>query len=136
MTNGVSIYGQGWPSTIIDGGYSMPRATVYIPSDVSASTVLSGVQITGGGTGDLTTSVSAYVQGGGIQIGYASPSIVYSCTAKEGGGVFVNGGSPTFDNVPVWNSQAERGGGFYLQNGAEVTVTSDFVGTNTAVEST
>jgi len=137
MTNGVSIHGQGWPSTIIDGGYSMPRATVYIPPGVSASTVLSGVQITGGGTGATTTSVSAYVQGGGIQIEHASPSIVntwvYSCTAKEGGGVFVNGGSPSFDNVPVWNSQAERGGGFYLQNGAEVTITSDFVGTNGTV---
>jgi len=136
MTNGVSIYGQGWLSTTIDGGYSMAQATVYIPPGVSASTVLSGVQITGGGTGDPTTSGQ---DGGGIAIWWASPSIVntwvYSSTATNGGGVFVRGGSPTFDNVPVWFNRAnQRGGGFYLDGGAVVTITGNlFEGTNGTV---
>jgi hypothetical protein len=136
MTNGVSIYGQGWLSTTIDGGYSMAQATVYIPPGVSASTVLSGVQITGGGTGDPTTSGQ---DGGGIAIWWASPSIVntwvYSSTATNGGGVFVRGGSPTFDNVPVWFNRAnQRGGGFYLDGGAVVTITGNlFEDTNGTV---
>lgn len=130
MRDGTSIYGHGW-DTIINGNYSGPTSTVDIPWTVSASTVLSGVQITGGGTGDPNTSFS----GGGIRIAGASPSIVNtfvnSCTGYYGGGVYVGGGAPTFNNVPVWSSRALYGGGFYLTNNANVTMLGNpFEGTN------
>jgi hypothetical protein len=132
MKDGVSVHGQGWLSTTIDGGYSGAQPTVYISGGVSASTVLSGVQVTGGGAGHTTSG-----QGGGIAIWYASPSIVntavYSCTAKEGGGVYVNSGAPSFTNVLVWNNRAEYGGGFFLINDAVVDITGDFADLNGTV---
>ncbi len=123
MKNGVSVHGQGWSSTTIHGDYSAVQPTVNIPAGVSASTVLSGVQITGGGNGATTAGL-----GGGIAIQYSSPSIVntsvYSCTAKRGGGVLVFGGAPSFSNVLIWNNRAEYGGGLYLDS-AVVTMTGD-----------
>lgn len=129
----VSIYGEGWGNTIINGNYSAPTATVTIPPGISASTIISGVQITGGGPGNITEDVS----GGGIAMWYSSPRIintwVFSCTAKYGGGVYVNHGSPTFENVPAWENEAYRGGGYYLVS-TDVTITGDpFVGTNGTV---
>jgi len=53
MRDGISIYGQGWSSTTIHGGYAGPTPTVYM-SSIWAGTVLSGVQVTGGGTGVTT----------------------------------------------------------------------------------
>jgi uncharacterized repeat protein (TIGR01451 family) len=123
MTNGVSIHGEGW-NTIINGNYSSPQPTVYVQPGVSASTVLSGVQVTGGGTGSVT---SGSMFGGGIAIWYASPQIintwVNSCTAQYGGGIYVKRGSPTLNNVPVWNSRAEYGGGFYIHKSEGITIT-------------
>ncbi len=138
MKSGVSVHGQGWVSTTIHGGYSGPTATVFFSGaggvSITASTVLSGVRITGGGTGVITTSTQ---DGGGIAIWGVSPSIVNiwvdSCTARYGGGVFVSyGSSPTFNNVPVWRSHASAaGGGFALQGpNTEVTIAGDFNGTN------
>ncbi|MCL4300631.1 MAG: right-handed parallel beta-helix repeat-containing protein [Anaerolineae bacterium] len=128
MKNGVSIHGQGWLSTTLHGDYSAAQPTVNIPAGVSASTVLSGVQVTGGGNGATTTGL-----GGGIAIQYASPSIVntsvYSCTAKRGGGVLVFGGAPSFSNVLIWNNRALYGGGLYLDS-AMVNMTGDFVDFN------
>ncbi len=122
MTNGVSIYGAGWTSTIIDGGSTVPQSTVLIPPGVSASTVLSGVQITGGGPGHTSLPVN----GGGIQTQNASPQIINTWlddnSALNGGGVYVSGGSPTFNNVRAENNQAEKGGGFYLADNANVTI--------------
>jgi hypothetical protein len=121
MTNGVSIYGAGWTSTIIDGGSSTPQSAVVVPPGVSASTVLSGAQITGGGR-----FVSDPVNGGGIQIQSASPTIINTWLddnrALNGGGVYASGGSPTFNNVRVESNQAEKGGGFYLTDNANVTI--------------
>ena len=51
LKDGVSIHGQGWASTIIDGHSTSAVSTVTVPWSISASTVLSGVQVTGGGTG-------------------------------------------------------------------------------------
>jgi len=120
----VSIYGQGWGSTIIDGNFSALTATVYIPAGVSASTIISGVQITGGGPGNVTSNT----WGGGIAIWNASPRIIntfiYSNTAKYGGGVYVKFGSPTFENVPAWDNDAYRGGGFFLSS-TDVTITGN-----------
>ncbi len=144
MKDGVSVHGQGWPTTIIDGEHSVTQSVVYFPGGVSASTVLSGVQILRGGAGDLATSVSAGLKGGGIYTAYGSPTIVNtwvnSCTARYGGGVYVQtgaSGGPTFDNVPVWNSEAERGGGFYLDGsgGGDVTISANpLVGTDGIVQ--
>lgn len=123
MKNGVSVYGQGWDfsQTVINGRFSANQSTVYFPSGIDATTVLSGVQVTGGGTGDPSTSYS----GSGIYMFGASPKIVntwlYSNTAMYGGGAHVSGGSPTFTNVPAWYNLANNGGGFYLENNAQPT---------------
>ncbi len=133
IKDNVSIYGQGWSNTIINGNFSSNDATMYVPPGVSSSTIISGVQITGGGPGNISEEVS----GGGIAIWYSSPRIintwVVSNTAKYGGGVYVNHGSPIFENVPAWSNQAYRGGGFYLLS-TDVTISGDpFVGTNGTV---
>src|SRR5512139_2560350 len=136
MRDGISIYGRGWSTTTIHGGYSGPTPTIYM-SSIGAGTVLSGVQVTGGGTGVVTTSLQ---DGGCIAIWYAAPRIintwVQGCTARNGGGVFARNSSPTFDNVPAWSNQAQqRGGGFYIDGTGQVTVTdsSFFAGTNGTV---
>jgi hypothetical protein len=132
MTNGVSVYGTGWmiTQTVINGDFTENRPTVYFPSGIDATTVLSGVQVTHGGTGNPATSSN----GSGIRTYYSSPQIintwVYSCTALQGGGVSVEGGSPTFNNVPVWNSRADYGGGYSLSHSPFVTITSDMQLTN------
>lgn len=124
LKDGVSIYGQGWSDTIIHGGYSGPTATIYMVN-VWAGTVLSGVQVTGGGTGIAATSLQ---DGGCIAIWYAAPIIkntwVQNCTARNGGGVFARNSSPTFDNVPAWSNKAQqRGGGFYIDGTGQITLT-------------
>lgn len=136
MANGVSIYGQGWSTgsgTVITGNFSANRPTVYIPWSVGASTILSGVQVAGGGTGDPNTST----YGGGIRINGGSPTIINTWannnTGDSGGGVLVAGGSPSFNNVRAWNNRALVGGGFNLQYYAVVTITSDYAGTNGTV---
>ena len=135
MAEGVSIYGQGWPNTVIDGGHSAPTSVVYFPPGITASTVLSGVEITGGG--DYSTSSG--LQGGGIRI-LGSPTIintwVHTNTAQYGGGVYVSHASPIFDNVPVWSNRAEYGGGYYLIGGGNSTVLGDWpnsIGTNDSI---
>lgn len=136
MRDSVSVYGQGPSSTTIHGGYSGPTPTVYM-SSISAGTVLSGVQVTGGGTGISSTSTQ---DGGCIAIWYAAPTIVNTwvqgCTARNGGGVFARYSSPTFDNVSAWWNQAlQRGGGFYIDGTGQVTLTDSslFTGTNGTV---
>jgi hypothetical protein len=136
MRDGISIYGQDWSATTIHGGYAGPTPTVYMLS-IGAGTVLSGVQVTGGGTGVTTTSMQ---DGGCIAIWYAAPTIVNTwvqgCTARNGGGVFVRNSSPTFDNVSAWWNQAQqRGGGFYIDGTGQVTITDSslFAGTNGTV---
>ena len=136
MKDRVSIYGQGWSSTTIHGGYSGPTPTVYM-SSIGASTVLSGVQVTGGGTGVVTTSIQ---DGGCISIWGGAPVMintwVQGCTARNGGGVFARWSSPTLDNVPAWlNGVQQRGGGYYLEGTGQVTVTdsSFFSDTNGTV---
>src|SRR5512136_1269722 len=136
MRDTVSVYGEGWSATTIHGGYSGPTPTVFM-SSLWAGTVLSGVQVTGGGTGVITTSTQ---DGGCISIWYAAPAIVNTwvqgCTARNGGGVFARYSSPTFDNVSAWWNQAQqRGGGFYIDGTGQVTITDSslFAGTNGTV---
>jgi hypothetical protein len=134
VTKNLEIYGKGWVSTTIDGGYSQARATVDIPSNIDASTIISGFKITGGGDGHAD---DVDQEGGGIYIYIGSPRIintwVYSCTASNGGGVWVGGGSPYFQNVPVWNNRAaQKGGGFYIVGYADIDMEGDlnFLSTN------
>jgi parallel beta-helix repeat protein len=123
-------------TTTIHGGYSGPTPTVYM-SSIWAGTVLSGVQVTGGGTGITATSTQ---DGGCIAIWYAAPTIVNTlvngCTARNGGGVFARNSSPSFDNVRVWVNEAQqRGGGYYLDGTGLVTITDSslFADTNGTV---
>jgi hypothetical protein len=121
LTKDLELVGKGWENSIIDGQYSSPQTVVKIESGISANTIISGFKIIGGGTGISATSTQF---GGGLGIFNASPKIVntwvYSCTAHDGGGVYINGSSPYFENVPAWNNQAyQRGGGFYITGGAE-----------------
>jgi hypothetical protein len=133
LKDGVSIHGQGWASTIIDGHSTSAVSTVTVPWSISASTVLSGVQVTGGGTGTPSTSYS----GGGIAV-EGSPRIVNTWvttnTGYYGGGVYIHYGSPVFENVPVWNNRALYGGGFYITASPVVTITGNpFEGVNGTV---
>jgi len=133
VTKNLEIYGRGWTSSTIHGGYSQARATVYIPWTIDSSTIISGFQITGGGDGHPDNWDN---DGGGISMWYASPRIintwVYSCTARNGGGVFVRDGSPYFKNVPAWNNRAaNRGGGFYIDSAqVEMVGELNFLSTN------
>lgn len=137
ITQDLELVGKGWGITIIDGGYSAAQPVMFINAGgISANTIISGFQITHGGTGISATSTQ---NGGGIAITYASPRIVNTwvknSTAKNGGGVHVWQGAPSFDNVPAWENQAyERGGGFYLANSTPMTIIGNpFVGTNGTV---
>jgi parallel beta-helix repeat protein len=127
MRDEVSLYGSGWDSTtgtIIDGGYSAPSSTVTM-DEVWAGTVLSGVQVTGGGMRDLSGPLP---DGGGIFIGSGSEAVVnntwvYSCTARWGGGILISYAKATLNNVPLWNNRAkENGGGILIQGDQEVLI--------------
>lgn len=135
LKDGVSIYGAGWDTTtgtVINGNFSTNYSTILVPSTVGPTTILSGVQVTGGGSGNPGTSTD----GGGIWIG-GSPIIsntwVNHNTGYFGGGLTVWGGSPTLSNVPAWSNQGVVGGGFYFGNSAVVTLTSDALGTDGTV---
>lgn len=135
IKDGIAIHGQGWGSTIIDGQYSSnSNSVVTFEPLVGPSTVLSGVQVTRGGVGNL---LGLNPLGAGISIVNGSPTIintwVYSCTGYYGGGIYAGWGAPTLINVPVWNNQALYGGGFYLTDDANVTLTGDFNYTNGTV---
>jgi hypothetical protein len=111
LTEGVSIYGQGWDKTIIDGGFSAAQSTVRIPA-VSTSTVLSGVQVTDGGTGDPATPPN----GGGISVS-GSPRIantwVYGSTGCYGGGVYMElADGASLVSLPSRAKPAGRGAGY------------------------
>ena len=124
MKDGVSVYGQGWDSTtgtVIDGEFSSATSVVRFSSGITSATVLSGVQVTRGGSGDPNDPGN----GGGISI-TGSPTIqntlVHNCTGYYGGGIYISYGSPTLNNVPVWNCRALYGGGFYITYNAKATI--------------
>jgi parallel beta-helix repeat protein len=132
VNKNVKIYGAGWPNTIIDGAYASAQPVVYFPPGISSTAVLSGVQVTRGGSGTPATSSN---NGGGIKIDTSSPTIINTWannnTATNGGGVYVSGGTPKLQNVPAWNNQViGSGGGYALQGNAVVTITADYLGTN------
>jgi parallel beta-helix repeat protein len=133
MRNGVSVYGAGWSQTVIDGNFSINQSTVYFPPGNDATTVLSGVRVSGGGSGNPNTSPN----GGGILTILASPTIidtfVYNNTGYWGGGVCVLGGSPTFTNVPAWINKGVDGGGYHIRENAVVTITRDITGADGTV---
>ncbi len=132
MRDQVSVYGAGMDDTIIDGGYSGPTSTVSFLS-VGAGTVLSGVQVTGGGVRDLSGVIQ---DGGGIYIGYSEATInntwVFSCTARWGGGIFIQFAKVTLNNVPIWFSRAkENGGAINIMSDKEVVILANpLVGTD------
>ncbi len=126
MRNQVSVYGSGMFNTIIDGGFTSPSATVRM-DQVNAGTVLSGVQVTGGGLHDLSGILP---DGGGIYIGYADATVnntwVNSCTARWGGGIFIQNAKAALNNVSITNSRAkENGGGINIMSDKEVTILAD-----------
>jgi parallel beta-helix repeat protein len=124
MKNQVSVYGAGMFNTVIDGGYSNAQSTVYF-SGISAGTVLSGVQVTGGGLRNI--SGSSLQDGGGIYIGFGDATVnntwVYSCTARWGGGIYIQYAKATLNNVSVTSSRAkENGGGINITGDKEVKI--------------
>jgi hypothetical protein len=134
MKDGVSVHGQGWITTTINGNHLSPNSVVsFVGAGIGPSTVFSGFKVLDGGSGVPSTSGA----GGGLAIFWASPTVVNtwvdSCTGNKGGGIYVNGGAPSFSNVPAWFNQAQYGGGYYLEGGATVTITSDDAGTNGTV---
>ncbi len=133
MTNGVSVLGEGWGTTIIDGAYLGDQPVIYVPGGVDATTVISGVQVTRGGTGNPSTST----QSGGIYIDGGSPKIINTWananTGRYGGGVEIWGGTPTLTNVPLWNNRGVYGGGMYIGALTQASIDSDTNGTNGTV---
>jgi parallel beta-helix repeat protein len=123
MTEGIVVEGAGWDQTIIDGDFAAPQAVVNFFYGLTAATVLSGVQVTHGGTGVPAAG------GAGILVGAASPRIVNtfvnSNTGNFGGGVTVSGGSPVFDNVAVWYNRGVWGGGVCALSGASALMTGN-----------
>lgn len=123
MRDQVSVYGAEMFNTVIDGGYTSPSATVTFDV-IGAGTVLSGVQVTGGGMRDLS---GALPDGGGIYIGYGDATVnntwVYSCTARWGGGIYIRYSKATLNNVSVTNSRAkENGGGINIMGDKAVSI--------------
>lgn len=105
MRNGISVDGAGWDQTIINGNFSSSASTVYFPMGIDSTTMLAGVQVTGGGTGNPNTSAN----GGGILILSSSPTVsntwVYNNTGYWGGGVCVYGGRPLSTTSPLGSTK-------------------------------
>jgi hypothetical protein len=82
-TNGVSVHGTDWLTTIITGNSPQPTHCQF-SGGIDATTVLSGVRVSGGGNGNPATSSN----GSGIRItGGSSPQIIntwlYSNTSQR-----------------------------------------------------
>ncbi len=113
----VNVVGlQGWSSTIIHGDYVGPVVTFASGEDADAS--LEGFWLKYGGEGPGG-------HGGGVYIDGASPTLVdvhvsYNTITGNGGGIYVSGGSPSFDGVQVTDCNAENGGGIYLESSGAI----------------
>jgi hypothetical protein len=145
LKNGVALHGgfAGWETnlaqragsaanTVLDADLSgndgpawsnRTENTIHVVSaeNVNASAVLDGFRIRGG----YATSSSGYDSaGGGMLILNASPTvlncIVEDCLSSSAGGIYLSGGSPSFDDCEIrgnWGYSA-NGGGLYQAAGS------------------
>lgn len=145
LKNGVALHGgfAGWETslaqragsaanTVLDAdlfGDDLPawvnhsENTIHVvrAENVHASAVLDGFRIRGG---YATTSSGYDSVGGGMLILNASPTvlncIVEDCLSNSAGGIYLNGGSPRFEDCEIranWGYSA-NGGGLYQVAGA------------------
>jgi len=120
--NGLTLQGAGAAATIIDGGGN--------------GTVMSLNNFDGGTISGFTIRNGSANEGAGINAD-SSDSTVTSCIITgnaadlNGGGVYVNGGSPTFVNDVLTNNTAYFGAAFYM-NSASPIFANNTVYNNTA----
>lgn len=145
LKNGVELRGgfAGWESslaqragsaanTVLDAdllGDDLPawvnhsENTIHVvrAENVQATAVLDGFRIRGG---YATTSSGYDSVGGGMLILNASPTVLHciveDCLANSAGGVYLNGGSPRFEDCEIranWG-YSNNGGGLYQAAGA------------------
>ena len=97
---------------------------VVVGSGTGRSAVLDGFIVTGGDTS--LAAVSPH--GGGLLIEGGSPTIVNcvfagNASVKHGGGVYIKGGAPLFENCSfIGNKAIESGGGLYAYYGCDPVV--------------
>jgi predicted outer membrane repeat protein len=106
----IRVVGLEGSSSTIIDGSAGGPVVTFASGEDSNST-LEGVWLQGGtGTGG---------RGGGVYIDGASPSLVdvhisYITVANSGGGIYVSDGAPVFDDVQVTDCNAAFGAGIYL----------------------
>ncbi len=147
VSPGVSLYGGfgGWESTleqrnplaqrtVLSGDIGLAdqpddnsRHVVLVPAAVTASTVIDGFTIE---RGNANGSVYPLDSGGGILIDGGSPTIrqcvIRFNTAKYGGGIYSRPGSPTIESCSLRQNIATADGGGLNVNGSAVVRHSVF----------
>jgi len=135
----ISVVSQSGPSvTTIDGGGIDTVVTFRTNETVAA--VLNGFTITGGFS--QTTSPSGNLgEGGGVYIGFASPTItnnvITNNQACDGDGVFVYFGSPVIQgntitsNVQNGCSGGTEGGGIFILGAGTAKILGNLIANNT-----
>jgi len=127
---GVTLFGAGMGSSIIDASGLGGSAVEANGSDIHPGTALSGFTIQGGDS----------YSGGGVWIrNGASPTIcdnrIWHNTAHGGGGLLVDGGGSQpfiINNVIEDNTSAVDGGGVYVRTGARPTLDRNTIAGNFA----
>ncbi len=124
---GVSLVGAGASSTILKGNGSQPVVTAS-DCNITRSTVIEGMGITGGGG----------PTGAGVQLRGASPTlrnlVIYgNNAANSGGGLAISqSADPLLDGLTVRNNSARMGSGFALTSQGRVTVRNSRLENNSA----
>jgi parallel beta-helix repeat protein len=120
---------------IIDGSNDSSKSVVTFDSSEGADSILDGFIIRDG----AGTSINGTIYGGGILIDGSSPSIT-NCTVTnntassgDGGGMYIfNSSSPIINDCLIFSNTAERGAGIYTDNSAP-NITLSTVSYNTAL---
>ena len=145
LVNGVAIYGgfagnetslsqRSWQAnlTILSGDIGTPNDAsdnvynvLWVYSGTNNTAVLDGFTIMDGNANNI--SDPTYTDGGGVYIDGGSPTLANlyiqnNNASRYGGGVFINGGSPTLSHVIIENNTADYGAGMYLTNHSNVTL--------------
>ena len=126
----------GWAATILDGGQQ--GAVVTLINGEGADSILEGFTLThGSGEVVLDGDGIAHDCGGGLFIDGASPTlvsvVVTGNTGWDGGGIYLTGGAaPTLTNVAIEGNQAADDGGGLYANTSSPVLTNVIVNNNVA----
>ena len=138
MTNGVTLQGAGWMTTIIDAVYDPPNGSgpsVIVCNNISTGKI-DGFTIKGAGGGDDVS---------GLRLTSSSPTISNNRITKnynwrKGGGIWCSSSSPLIkNNLIVANHSGSTqvgGGGIYLNNSSPQILNCTIVGNSASGSST